>query len=39
MRKNKQLLAVLALSGLIGVVQADEKDELLNPSLTSHLQI
>ncbi len=29
MRNNKQLLAVLALSGLIGVVQADEKDELL----------
>jgi hypothetical protein len=29
MRNNKQLMAVLALSGLIGVVQADEKDELL----------
>ena len=29
MRNNKQLMAVLALSGLIGVVHADEKDELL----------
>ena len=29
MRNNKQLMAALALSGLIGVVQADEKDELL----------
>lgn len=29
MTKNSQLIAALALSGLIGVVHADEKDELL----------